>query len=101
MISPSLRMALHLDAGFPLFLSPYQRFSSNGSLKYRKIWKHSMSLRVKPVISDGVLRINGKEALKGVPEKVVITPSTNASAFLGAVSLERSCRHIFKLGVLE
>lgn len=101
MISPSLRMALHLNAGFRLFLSPNQRFSSNGSLKYRKIWKHSMSLRAKAAISDGVLRINGKEALKGVPENVVIKPSTKASAFLGAVSQERSCRHIFKLGVLE
>ncbi|XP_058112944.1 probable galactinol--sucrose galactosyltransferase 2 isoform X1 [Magnolia sinica] len=104
MISTSLRPSLQLNAPFSLFLPPNHIGFPNGSLRFRKIWKHSMCLSLKtvnPVVGDGVLRINGKEALTGVPENVIVTPSVDTSAFLGAVSDEKSCRHVFKLGVLQ
>lgn len=58
---------------------------------------------VAPFIKDGALRINGREALTGVPENVVATyPLADAPAtFLGAVSDRKDSRHVFKLGVLR
>ncbi|KAF8414301.1 hypothetical protein HHK36_002303 [Tetracentron sinense] len=93
MIPPSLQLNTRLS----LFIPQNQRIFLNGN----KIWRQSMRVCAKPVIGDGILRINGKDALTGVPENVVVTPSTNTSAFVGATSTERSCRHVFKLGVIR
>lgn len=61
-----------------------------------------MRLATKTVIKDGVLMIKGREALRRVPENVVVSPSkTDDSAFLGAVSDRKGSRHVFKLGVLR
>lgn len=61
-----------------------------------------MFLNTKPVLKDGTLSINGKEALTGVPDNVVITPLTDSSAFVGAISTgDASSRLVFKLGVIE
>ncbi|XP_043694157.1 probable galactinol--sucrose galactosyltransferase 2 [Telopea speciosissima] len=101
MVSPSLR-TLSLNAPISsLFLYPNQRIFSNRCLRLQKTWKQSMCLSTKPVVSDEILRINSKDALTGVPENIVVTSSTNDSVFLGATSTDRSCRHVFKLGVLE
>ncbi|XP_042440004.1 probable galactinol--sucrose galactosyltransferase 2 [Zingiber officinale] len=58
---------------------------------------------VAPFIKDGALRINGREALTGVPENVVATYplADSPAAFLGAVSDRKDSRHVFKLGVLR
>ncbi|KAG9448792.1 hypothetical protein H6P81_008757 [Aristolochia fimbriata] len=83
-----------------VFLHP-----NNGVLpltpKFRKLYKHSMCLCTEPVLKDGILRINGKEALTSVPENVTLTNSVNGSAFLGAIATENTSRGVFKLGVLE
>lgn len=61
-----------------------------------------MVLATKPVLKDGVLRINGNDTLTGVPENVLVSPASRGSAFLGAVSEDGdSSRHVFKLGVLR
>lgn len=54
-----------------------------------------------PVLEDGNLRINGKDALTGVPGNVVVTPFTNTSAFVGATATSADSRHVFKLGVIQ
>ncbi|ESR34146.1 hypothetical protein CICLE_v10004399mg [Citrus x clementina] len=54
-----------------------------------------------PVLKDGNLRINGKDALTGVPGNVVVTPFTNTSAFVGATATSADSRHVFKLGVIQ
>ncbi|XP_010272533.1 PREDICTED: probable galactinol--sucrose galactosyltransferase 2 [Nelumbo nucifera] len=101
MISPSLR-SLPLNARFSHFLSPnHNRILSKASLHLHKTWKHSMSLSEMPAINDGILRINGKNALTCVPDNVIVTPWENASAFVGATSTHKSCRHVFKLGVIQ
>ncbi|KAL0300916.1 UNVERIFIED_CONTAM: putative galactinol--sucrose galactosyltransferase 2 [Sesamum radiatum] len=63
--------------------------------------RHSMFLKAVPVVQNGVLSFNGTEALVGVPDNVVITPGSDSSAFLGAISTQSSSRHVFKLGVIE
>lgn len=55
----------------------------------------------KPIVKDGVLSFNGRDALIGVPDNVIITPWSESSAFLGATASESSFRHVFKLGVIE
>lgn len=61
-----------------------------------------MRLATRTIIKEGVLRINGRETLTGVPDHVVVSPSkTDDSAFLGAVSETEGSRHVFKLGVLR
>ncbi|XP_020588586.1 probable galactinol--sucrose galactosyltransferase 2 isoform X2 [Phalaenopsis equestris] len=95
--------SLHLEPSFAFFLPS----KSNGialnsrRLRFPETWKHSMSQANKSFIQNGVLRINGREPLSSVPENVVVTPSSNGSLFLGAVSQEASSRHIFKLGVVK
>lgn len=54
-----------------------------------------------PVLKDGNLRINGKDALTDVPGNVVVTPFTNTSAFVGATATSADSRHVFKLGVIQ
>lgn len=54
-----------------------------------------------PVLEDGNLRINGKDALTDVPGNVVVTPFTNTSAFVGATATSADSRHVFKLGVIQ
>lgn len=60
-----------------------------------------MFLSTKPVLKNGTLSINGKDALTGVPDNVVVTPLTNSSAFVGATSADANSRLVFKLGVIE
>lgn len=64
-------------------------------------WKHSMFIGTRPLLKDGILSLNGKEVITGVPENVFLTPATDSSAFLGASSTESSSRHVFKLGVIQ
>ncbi|XP_052183133.1 probable galactinol--sucrose galactosyltransferase 2 isoform X2 [Diospyros lotus] len=65
-------------------------------------WRQSMFLNAKPLIKDGALRFNGKNAvLMGVPDNVLLTPCTDSSAFVGATnSPHSSSRLVFKLGTL-
>ncbi|CBI29568.3 unnamed protein product, partial [Vitis vinifera] len=60
-----------------------------------------MFLTNKPVIKDGVLSINGKDTLTGVPDNVVVTPLSNSSAFVGATSTLPDSRHVFRLGLIQ
>lgn len=60
-----------------------------------------MFVNGRPVLKDGNLRINGKDALTGVPGNVVVTPFTNTSAFVGATATATDSRHVFKLGVIQ
>ncbi|KAH6825870.1 hypothetical protein C2S53_020307 [Perilla frutescens var. hirtella] len=61
----------------------------------------SMFVKSPPAVKNGFLTFNGKNTLLGVPENVVMTPCSDSSAFLGAVSAETNSRHVFKLGVIE
>lgn len=80
-----------------------QRLLSNASLsfKVKEGWRYSMCVNGTPVLEDGNLRINGKDALTGVPGNVVVTPFTNTSAFVGATATSADSRHVFKLGVIQ
>ncbi|XP_068642048.1 probable galactinol--sucrose galactosyltransferase 2 [Aristolochia californica] len=98
MISSSSVRSLQFNSHF---LSPRNGISLSGCPKFRKLYKHSMCLCTAPILKDGILRINGKEALTGVPENVTVTTSVNGSAFLGAIATEKTSRGVFKLGVLE
>lgn len=60
-----------------------------------------MFLKATPVVKNGILSINGKDTLVGVPENVAITPCSDSSAFLGATSSESNSRHVFTLGIIE
>lgn len=60
-----------------------------------------MFISTKPVLKDGILTVNGKPAIAGVPDNVFLTPLTESSAYLGASSTESSSRHVFKLGVVR
>ncbi|KAL3824908.1 hypothetical protein ACJIZ3_020937 [Penstemon smallii] len=60
-----------------------------------------MTITAVPVIKNGCLTVRGKVVLTGVPENVVISPSSSESAFLGANSTSSSSHHIFNLGFLE
>lgn len=60
-----------------------------------------MFLNQKPIIKDGVLSVNGRDALTGVPDNIVVTPWTDSSAFVGATSTHSTSRHVFKLGVIK
>ncbi|OAY81534.1 putative galactinol--sucrose galactosyltransferase 2 [Ananas comosus] len=78
--------------------------------------RFTVCLATKPLIKDRVLRVNGREALSGVPENVTLSHITAAAAcsegsdsasasasasFLGAVADREDCRHVFKIGVLR
>ena len=60
-----------------------------------------MFVTTKPAIKDGVLSINGKDALSSVPDNVVVTPLSNSSAFVGATSTVPDSRHVFRLGLIQ
>ncbi|OVA20555.1 Glycosyl hydrolases 36 [Macleaya cordata] len=60
-----------------------------------------MTITATPIIKDGHLTVRGKVVLSGVPANVVTSPVSCGSAFIGATSPTRSCRHVFTLGVLE
>ncbi|XP_039141400.1 LOW QUALITY PROTEIN: probable galactinol--sucrose galactosyltransferase 2 [Dioscorea cayenensis subsp. rotundata] len=96
---------LHFNPNFSPFLKPNtNKLFSNAHQKFPRPWRHSLSLvsALKPLVKDGVLKINDKEALKNVPDNVLVSKPVDGSAvFLGAVSDEMSSRHVFKLGVLE
>lgn len=106
----SLRINSGLSSSSP-FIAPNpnpsqrqrQRLLSKASLsfKVKEGWRHSMFVNGTPVLKDGNLRINGKDALTGVPGNVVVTPFTNTSAFVGATATSADSRHVFKLGVIQ
>lgn len=58
-------------------------------------------MNAKPLLKDGTLSVDGKDALRGVPENVVVTPFTASSAFIGASCADASSRFVFKLGVIQ
>lgn len=60
-----------------------------------------MTVTALPVIKNGCLMVRGKVVLTGVPENVVISPSSSGSAFVGATSTASSSHHVFNLGTLE
>ncbi|KAH0448066.1 hypothetical protein IEQ34_021866 [Dendrobium chrysotoxum] len=97
----SIVNSLHLKPSLAVILPSTGIILNNGRLRFRELLKLSMSQATKAFIKDGVLRINGREALLSVPENVVVKPSSNESLFLGAVSPEASSRHVFKLGVVK
>ncbi|KAM7501087.1 hypothetical protein LguiA_025501 [Lonicera macranthoides] len=86
-------------------------FKISKERELKKTWRgrrrHSLMLlraaaATKPVVEDGVLSYNGKDALTGIPDNVVATPSSNSSyLFLGATSAHTSSRHLFKLGLIQ
>lgn len=71
----------------------------------RNAGRFCMFLNKKPMFKDGVLSFNGTEALKGIPDNVVMTPSpwSDSSAFLGVgvASEDSSSRRVFKIGVIK
>ncbi|KAL6992927.1 galactinol--sucrose galactosyltransferase, partial [Sarracenia purpurea var. burkii] len=101
---------LQLNARFSSsFQGSNQRvlFSHGSSVQFHSKWRkrrHSISmfLNPKPILKDGVLSLNGKNALTGVPDNVILTPFTDSYsvAFVGATSAHSSSRLVFKLGVL-
>ncbi|KAL0285799.1 UNVERIFIED_CONTAM: putative galactinol--sucrose galactosyltransferase 2 [Sesamum calycinum] len=60
-----------------------------------------MTITAVPVIKNGCLMVRGKVVLTGVPDNVVVSPTSAGSAFIGANSTTLSSRHVFNLGVLE
>ncbi|CBI38532.3 unnamed protein product, partial [Vitis vinifera] len=108
LIPPSLG-SLQLNAPFSSFLSPKHTIFTSphghgfGCVCLHKTWRRppSMFLTNKPVIKDGVLSINGKDTLTGVPDNVVVTPLSNSSAFVGATSTLPDSRHVFRLGLIQ
>ncbi|KAL6332656.1 hypothetical protein AAG906_009996 [Vitis piasezkii] len=108
LIPPSLG-SLQLNVPFSSFLSPKHTIFTSphghgfGCVCLHKTWRRppSMFLTNKPVIKDGVLSINGKDTLTGVPDNVVVTPLSNSSAFVGATSTLPDSRHVFRLGLIQ
>ncbi|KAH1231647.1 putative galactinol--sucrose galactosyltransferase 2 [Glycine max] len=92
-----------LTSPFSTFLGPHQRLLSKGCRRIgqRRRCRHSMFVNAKLLLKDGTLSVNGKDALKGVPENVVVTPFTGSSAFIGATCADASSRLVFKLGVIQ
>ncbi|KAK8678298.1 hypothetical protein V6N13_143803 [Hibiscus sabdariffa] len=64
-------------------------------------WRQHMLLATTPFLKDGNLCINGKDALTGVLQNIVVTPLTDTAAFVGATSSQTSSRHVFKLWVIK
>ncbi|KAF6153868.1 hypothetical protein GIB67_001101 [Kingdonia uniflora] len=96
-----ITLSLKPNSNFSFFQTRNRRFFSNGYLRYRNVVRQSIPLRAKPVIKDDVFKINGQDVLTSVPDNVTVTPFTDTSAFVGATSTEKNCRHVFKLGVLQ
>ncbi|OMO77001.1 Raffinose synthase [Corchorus capsularis] len=71
------------------------------SLLLTQKWRQHVFLATRPLVKDGNLSINGKEAFKGVPDNIVVTPLTDTSAFIGATASDSSSRHVFKLGLIK
>ncbi|KAF8399811.1 hypothetical protein HHK36_015682 [Tetracentron sinense] len=63
--------------------------------------RHQMTITAVPSIRDGCLMVRGKVVLTDVPAKVVSSPASSGSAFIGATSTTPSSRHVFTLGVLQ
>ncbi|KAL4627995.1 hypothetical protein ACB092_05G205800 [Castanea dentata] len=104
---PTTTRFLQLNSPFSSFLLPSNQrvlYHGHGGRRLGQLQtcRQSMFLNAKPVLKDGTLSINGKEALTGVPDNVVITPLTDSSAFVGATSTgDASSRLVFKLGVIK
>ncbi|GLU12644.1 hypothetical protein SLE2022_293080 [Rubroshorea leprosula] len=60
-----------------------------------------MTITTTTCVQNGCLMVRGKVVLTGVPNNVVVSSGSSASAFLGATSTLASSRHVFTLGVLE
>ncbi|MED6149780.1 putative galactinol--sucrose galactosyltransferase 2 [Stylosanthes scabra] len=65
-----------------------------------------MTVTPKISVNDGNLVVHGKTILTGVPENVVLTPSSGknlvtAGAFVGATASHSKSLHVFPMGVLE
>ncbi|XP_024525695.1 LOW QUALITY PROTEIN: probable galactinol--sucrose galactosyltransferase 2 [Selaginella moellendorffii] len=52
-------------------------------------------------LADGSLVTHGGVLLANVPDNVTLTVDSQSGVFLGVQALEKSCRHVFTLGVLE
>lgn len=101
-MSPQALTSSHTNSIYSFFVNSNHATGLRGRFpRYGKMWKNSMTLATKPCIKEGVLRINGRESLTRVPENVTITPVSDGSVFLGAVSNEERSRHVFKLGNLQ
>ncbi|ERN19108.1 probable galactinol--sucrose galactosyltransferase 2 [Amborella trichopoda] len=102
MISPVLR---HVNS--TVSFSSLVFVSKKRALLGERIWgkrdfaRCRMTVSSRPWIEDACLKINGCDALTGVPDNVLVSPASNSSVFLGAVSKEKRSRHVFKLGVLQ
>ncbi|XP_022642894.1 probable galactinol--sucrose galactosyltransferase 2 isoform X2 [Vigna radiata var. radiata] len=98
MFSSLTKVPQFIFSSFYTFLAPPQRILSKGCCRQ---WRHSMSVNAKTLLKDGILSVDGKDALRGVPENVVVTPFTASSAFIGASCSDASSRLVFKLGVIH
>ncbi|KDP29033.1 hypothetical protein JCGZ_16422 [Jatropha curcas] len=99
-LSTSFLTPFHFQAQ-SLSLFSHKSLLSLSRTSKTNIWRHSMFISTKPVLKDGTLSINGKDALNEVPDNVFLTPLTDSSAYLGATSTESSSRHVFKLGAIR
>ncbi|MED6206779.1 putative galactinol--sucrose galactosyltransferase 2 [Stylosanthes scabra] len=65
-----------------------------------------MTVTPKISVNDGNLVVHGKTILTGVPDNIVLTPSSGknlvtAGAFVGATASHSKSLHVFPIGVLE
>ncbi|GLT29093.1 hypothetical protein SLA2020_039790 [Shorea laevis] len=60
-----------------------------------------MTITTTTCVQNGCLMVRGKVVLTRVPDNVVVSTGSSASAFLGATSTLASSRLVFTLGVLE
>ncbi|MFQ6639404.1 hypothetical protein Gotur_015479 [Gossypium turneri] len=101
---------LSLLPNISTFCTPFEPSSNNLSqdkfnffshrslfLTRNQKWRQHMLLATRPLLKDGNLSINGKEALKDVPENIVVMPLTDTSAFVGypAVVTSESLKAVF------
>ncbi|XP_020242358.1 probable galactinol--sucrose galactosyltransferase 2 [Asparagus officinalis] len=96
-------LSLHQTSSLnSLFLPSHRKIQHYGFPRFRRTWRNSMALATKPLLEDGVLRIDGRDTLTEVPENVVVSPAMEGAVYLGAAAEEgKSSRHVFKLGVLR
>jgi hypothetical protein len=87
---------------YPITFSTYSFFLHPiTSLKFIHPLPANITITVLPTIKDDCLMIRGNVILTRVPENIVVSPVSTASAFLGATSPIPSSRHVFTLGILR